>query len=259
MNTKDAFHSMEEQYTPEYCSQLEQAYGSGMMSEGGIEGIEHMFHGVPLEKKSALDIGSGLGGVAFYLAEKYRMNITGLEVNSWMIKQSKRRTPPHLKNKVTFILTKSNSYWPLREGSLDLIYSKGVLTHVERKGQIFLECHRLLKDEGLLVITDWLSSKEKVWGRNIARLIKLEKLILYPESETDYIEALQKNGFSILSVRDDSLIYKKYNQDIVEKLQALMIQSDDSALENSLKGYQSIVKAIEEGELKILRFIAQKK
>lgn len=34
------------EYTPRYCLQLEAAYGEGMMSEGGKEGIEHMFSGI---------------------------------------------------------------------------------------------------------------------------------------------------------------------------------------------------------------------
>lgn len=57
----DSFSTMEEEYTPEYCHELEAAYGKGLMSEGGFEGIEHMFEGISLEGKKALDIGSGLG------------------------------------------------------------------------------------------------------------------------------------------------------------------------------------------------------
>src|SRR5262249_4149455 len=38
------FSSLENEYTPTYCLQLEAAYGEDMMSEGGIEGIEHMFN-----------------------------------------------------------------------------------------------------------------------------------------------------------------------------------------------------------------------
>lgn len=57
-------------YTDEYCHQLELAYGNNMMSEGGGDAIENMFENIDIEHKKALDFGSGLGGVAFYLAEK---------------------------------------------------------------------------------------------------------------------------------------------------------------------------------------------
>ncbi len=34
------FSTLEDEYTPTYCLQLEAAYGEGMMSEGGVKGIE---------------------------------------------------------------------------------------------------------------------------------------------------------------------------------------------------------------------------
>ena len=261
---ESAFSSLEEEYTPKYCLQLEAAYGKGLMSEGGGEGIEYMFNQIALEGKSSLDIGSGLGGVAFYLAEKYAMQVTGLEVNPWMVAESERRTPEHLKDQVNFVLSVSNTNWPLPQNSYDMIYSKGVLTHLETKDGVFQECHRLLKNNGLLVITDWLSAEEKVWGENIARLIELENLALFPESETVYRELLKKNGFLLLSVRDDTTVYLRYNQDIVARLRNLLQKLslsdifDQAEIEASISGYESIIKALELGELRVLRFVAQR-
>ena len=263
-NGEASFPTLEEEYTPKYCSQLEAAYGEGLMSEGGREGIELMFAGIPLEDKLALDIGSGLGGVAFYLADKYQMQITGVEVNSWMVGESKRRTPDHLKDKVNFFLSSSNSHWPIPEETFHLIYSKGVLTHLETKDEIFQECHRLLKEEGLLVITDWLSSDEKKWGGNIGRLVELENLALYPESEKGYVEVLQRNGFTVLSARDDSAAYLVFNRSIVERLKdsnnapELSNYFTKSELADSIEAYEAIANALEVKELRVLRFIANK-
>jgi len=118
-----------------------------------------------------------------------------------------------------------------------------------------------MKDGGLLVITDWLSSDEKKWGPNIARLVELEHLVLFPESESGYVEALKKNGFTLLSVRDDSRVYLGFNQQIVERLRnpaehTALLHS--ASLESSIAGYEAIVNAIASGELRILRFVAQK-
>jgi ubiquinone/menaquinone biosynthesis C-methylase UbiE len=255
---------LKDEYTPKYCLQLEAAYGKGMMSEGGKDGIEHMFAQIPLKHKSALDIGSGLGGMAFYLADKYDMRITGLEVNPWMVAFSEKQTPEHLKSNVSFLQSHGNSDWPIPNNSYDIIYSKGVLTHLEKKDEIFLECYRLLKKDGLFVITDWLSSEDKRWGKNIERLVELENLILFPESENGYIELLKKNGFTLLSLRDDSLVYLKYNREIIEGLQNRIDKQifleyfNENELKAAIVGYQSIVKALEVRELQIFRFIARK-
>jgi len=256
---------LDDEYTPNYCLQLEAAYGKGMMSEGGVEGIEYMFDQISLKDKVALDIGSGLGGVAFYLAETYRMHVTGLEVNPWMVAESQKQTPKSLKGKVDFVLSTSSSDWSLPYENYDLIYSKGVLVHVEDKAELFQECHRLLDENGMFVITDWLSSEKKEWGENISKLIELENLVLFPESKNGYQELLQKNDFNILSVRDDSSVYQKFNQAICLRLQAAIADSAFSnvfakdELKASIDGYQSIVKALMIGELKVFRFVVRKR
>lgn len=258
------FATMEDEYTPKYCLQLETAYGDGMMSEGGHEGIEDMFDQIPLAGKRALDIGSGLGGVVFYLAEKYRMRVTGLEVNPWMVEESNRRIPNALKDKVEFILSTSNHNWPKPDASFDIIYSKGVLTHVQTKKEIFQECHRLLKHNGLIVITDWLSAEEKKWGKNMARLIELEKLVLHPENESGYIQHLEANGFSVESIRDESPKFLSHNLSIVKRLsdplrrEVLLNVFSQEELANAIDGYESIVKAFQIGELRTLRFVGRK-
>lgn len=260
------FSNLEEEYTPKYCLQLEEAYGKGLMSEGGVEGIEHMFDQIQLKDKTALDIGSGLGGVAFYLSEKYGTQITGLEVNSWMLAEAEKRTPNSLKSKVHFLLSTGNTNWPLPKDKYDLVYSKGVLTHVDENGKngMFKECHRLLKNEGLFVVTDWLSSDNKTWGKNIKKLIGLGNLVLYPESEAGYLDLFKKNGFKIVSVRDDSPAYLKYNQEIIDRLEGQK-QSGTYAdcftkedLQASIDAYIFILDALKEGELKVLRFVVQK-
>ncbi|MES2345375.1 MAG: methyltransferase domain-containing protein [Chlamydiota bacterium] len=244
-NEEVAFSSLEEIYTPKYCLQLEAAYGEGMMSEGGAEGIEYLFDGIALDGKVALDIGSGLGGAAFHLADKHAMQVVGLEVNSWMVAESKTRMPIHLKSRVDFLQSSSNSSWPILGESFDMIYSKGVFTHIETKNGMLQECHRLLKNEGLLVISDCLSSQEKRWGKNIARLVELEKLPIFAESESGYIELLKKNGFNLLSVRNDTLVILRHNQEIIKKLkdplqhQNLLNYFDEVELEAAIEGYES--------------------
>jgi hypothetical protein len=116
------------------------------------------------------------------------------------------------------------------------------------------------------VITDWLSSEEKKWGSHIGRLVELEHLVLFPESESGYVELLKRNGFTILSVRDDSGVYEKYNMEIIEHLksyQQLEIPyqqnfKSQEELEASIEGYEAILKALKQGELRVLRFVAQK-
>lgn len=128
-----------DEYYPEYCHSLEAAYGRGMMSEGGSKAIDEMFRGgLSIHGKKALDIGSGLGGVAHYLAQNYDMDITGLEVNPWMVEMSSKRAPESVKAKLNFVLSTDNNHLPFEDKSFDIIYSKGALCHIEHKQNLFI-------------------------------------------------------------------------------------------------------------------------
>lgn len=137
------------------------------------------------------------------------------------------------------------------------------MTHLASKEELFSECYRLLKDDALLVITDWLSSDVGKWGNHMEKLIELENLSIYPESEQGYISVLEKSGLRILSIRDDTPLYRNYNIEIADslrkaRLELLVGHKDETALQSSIEGYESIAKAMETGELRVIRFVAKK-
>ncbi|MBS0633982.1 MAG: methyltransferase domain-containing protein [Verrucomicrobia bacterium] len=254
---------LEEVYSPKYCQQLEAAYGPGMMSEGGTAAIEHLFDSVPMQGTKALDIGSGLGGVAFFVADRYNASVIGLEINAWMVQEAKKRTPEHLQERVDFVRATDGS-WPFADGIFDVIFSKGVLTHVEDKTDIMNECYRTLKPGGLLVISDALSSESRKWGEQINHLNEMESLNMYPESESGYIKLLEKHNFILQSVRDDNKPCKKWTLEIINRLKNPANRAqhlhyfDPAELEAHIEGYEAMLKALETGELRSVRFIAKK-
>lgn len=255
--------NLEEVYSPKYCQQLEAAYGKDMMSEGGHEAIKHLFDTVDMQGKKVLDIGSGLGGVAFYIAKHYNCSVTGLEINSWMVEEAKRRMPEAYKSTINFVKS-TGSKWPFADNSFDIICSKGVLTHVEDKSDILSECHRTLKPDGLLVISDALSSEARIWGEQITRLNELEDLNMYPESKAGYIKELQKQHFQLLSVRDDDTECQKWTRELIARLKDPSMRSThlqyfkEHELDAHIEGYEAMLKALETGELHSVRFIANK-
>jgi phosphoethanolamine N-methyltransferase len=250
------FDTLEQEYTPLYCQQLEAAYGEGMMSES--EGFDLMFGSLSIGPDQVLDIGAGLGGVAFSLASRFPCHVIGLEVSPWMVEEATRRIPSHLSQAVAFVLSTSNTSLPFEDASFDLVYSKGVLTHIEEKGPLFAECFRILKPGGRLLITDWLSSEKGVWGHEVARLIELEHLTLYPLSQSAYQSLLAP--FGAVAMRDDSAEYLSFNQKIIQRLSTYSSPLfDSSSLASAIEGYEAIARALETGELRVLRIEVQKR
>ncbi len=72
-------NQLDAEYSKEFTDLVELVYGSDFLSQGGSESVDRMFEGQILDGKKLLDIGSGLGGVDFYLAERYSVDIIGLD------------------------------------------------------------------------------------------------------------------------------------------------------------------------------------
>lgn len=251
-----------DEYSEEYCLFLEAAYGPNMMSEGGTIAIDRMFGSIDLSNKKIMDIGAGLGGVAFYLANNFATNVVGLELGEWMVNEATRRTPDHLKSRVSFI--QYQEPLPFESASFDLIYSKGVLTHVRDKLPLFKEVCRALKPNGLLIIDDWLSPFANKWGDRLKKMCEVENLTLYAETEENYIKTLREAGFDDIQLRDENAHYAGYNQAIQDKLREM--KTSDSfhssyagvTLEQTIECYRLITESIQDNEL-LIRWIKCRK
>ena len=146
----------QEIYTLENVPLFEAMYGSGLISLGGYEAIDQMVKGVDISTKQLLDVGSGIGGMAHYLAHKYNAIATGLEIHPWMAQYATSHTPETIKSRVNFITYNEEGLIPVHPRTFDVICSKGVLTNVFDKGQLFLDLHRVLKPSGQICLIDWI-------------------------------------------------------------------------------------------------------
>jgi len=253
-----------EEYSKEYCLLLEATYGSSMMSEGGSEAINRMFRKEgDLQGKVLLDIGFGLGGVDFYLAKERQANVFGVEINPWMVEEATRRTPFLLKNQVHFSEYHPDNCLPFSDGEFDIVFSKGVLTHLNNKDYLFKEVYRVLKKGGVFIIDDWLSPVEGQWGESLTKMCQKEKLTLYAETESNYQKILEGCGFGDINIRSENDNYYQYNMDIINRLHqekeilSNKILNQDLILE-FIEGYQLIADSIKMNELLIRWFRAVK-
>ncbi len=66
-------------YQPDSVPLFEAIYGKNLISLGGVAAIDNMFLDLNIRGLKALDLGFGLGGMAFYLAKNHQMRISGIE------------------------------------------------------------------------------------------------------------------------------------------------------------------------------------
>jgi len=197
---------------PIYCHQniplFESLYGKNLISLGEYDSVEDMFFDINLINLKALDIGFGLGGIAFYLAKKYDMNISGVELNSWMADYASKNAPHDTKYPLKFSTYNHDGSIPYETESFDLVYSKGVLNHVTEKQSLFQEVYRVLKLDGLFIIMDWVFPEIGVdTTRPLVR-----------ETEESYRKFLKKSGFQNITFRNNSHTYSRFVENFIKNL-----------------------------------------
>lgn len=195
-------------YKPENIPLFEAIYGKNLISLGGLDAIDNMFSDLSIKGLKALDIGFGLGGMAFYLAKMYQMEIAGVEIHHWMVEYAESHIPKDLHSLLKFTIYNQAGDIPFEAGSFDLVYSKGVLNHVHNKDNLFNQINTMLKIDGLFVIADWIHLNPV--RDNLSHLTR--------ETKDSYTESLKKAGFIDVKFRDDSLVFLQYIKNLLENI-----------------------------------------
>lgn len=119
-------------------------------------------------KMNILDVGCGYGRTLSKLHENGFKNLTGVDYSEQMIKRG-LRSYPH------FNLIKNNGDdLPFPDKSFDAVLLIGVLTsniQTKKQQELILEISRVLKDNGLIYISDFLLNNDQ---RNLQRYQKFK-------------------------------------------------------------------------------------
>jgi len=161
-------------YSQVFVDLVEFVYGEGFLSQGGEESVDFMLEGIDLDGKKILDIGSGLGGVDFYLAKKHAVDIIGVDTEDFIIERARERLAkiaPKLKGSVQFLSEGPHDYLKqFDDETFDIVFSKETILHIPLEDKItyFQQVNRILKKGGKIVIMDWMHttgdySKDLQW------------------------------------------------------------------------------------------------
>lgn len=257
---------VEGEYHKKFCDFLEITYGDGFLSEGGTGAVDSLVRGLDLRDMQILEIGSGVGGPAFHIAEKYHTSVTGIEISHELVEEATRRIPESLKGRVRFVYYHDIHHLPFDDASFDLAYSKGVFLHVDHdeKVTLFREIYRVLKPGSNLVINDWLSPLHGMWGEKIQEMCRLDDLTFYGATEEDYRSYLTTSGFSVISMENENEISAQYYYDLDRHLKnpktlsllSEMLTGEDIEIE--IRSNRLVYESLMDNELLIRRIVCRK-
>ena len=214
-------HSVSQGYDEQFIDLIEMIYGKGFLSQGGTASIDRMMSNLSLENQKVLDIGSGLGGVVLYLAERYPLDITGLEPQKYLytraVESLNERT---FRGSPRFVLmdhpARLNQF---PDESFDIVISKESILHIplEVKESFFLEIARVLKPRGKIVIMDWMRTVDQ-YSQKTKKMMDMDGVAYHLVTPTDYRSMLQDAGFSLVQMEDVSQEIVSCSQDNIHKI-----------------------------------------
>jgi phosphoethanolamine N-methyltransferase len=147
---------------------------------------------------SVLDIGSGLGGAAFYFAEHYQASVLGLDVAPAMVEISRERAAEQGANDVRFMLGDVRSA-DLPQDHFDLGWTRDCILYVPEKNLVWNAAFRAIKPGGHLFITDFCRRPEPLSAEFADYL---EQTHYHLQTIDEYRRALVAAGFEVSTAED---------------------------------------------------------
>ena len=226
------------QYTVNGILRYEKVFGYNFVSTGGIKTTQELFSEIDLTPGAkVLDIGSGLGGSAFFIEENYAAKVTGIDLSSNMIQLSNQRAS-YRNSKVQFILGDCTQM-EFEPESFNLIYSRDSLLHVQDKTTLFQKIKDWLKPSGKVLITDYCCGSSD-WSKEFSDYVQKRNYTLH-DVQT-YKHLIEKSGLKIIQGYDNT---KRFVVALEAELQHLISIKEEFLQNFTQHDYEDLIQGWE--------------
>lgn len=195
------------QYTRESIKKYEGIFGHNFISTGGLNSTREIVKLLNLDSNmKVLDVGSGIGGSAFHMAQEYGVQVHGLDLSHNMLAIAQERLKElQLESLVTF------EYGDILETDIeaeyDVVYSRDAFLHIPDKARLFQTLKRALKPNGLLFITDYCWGEGEHSEEFLDYVAQREYDLHTPK---DYGNLIEQAGFSQVQAMDKTKLFGDY-------------------------------------------------
>jgi len=148
-----------------------------------------------------LEVGSGSGGPAVYLAAKRGCRLTGVDINEHGVRNSTALAASNgLSERVRFETVDASEPLRFADGSFDVVISNDAMCHIANRLSVLRDWHRVLRPGGRALFTDAMVITGPVSHIEIATRSSIGFYIFVPPGANEAM--LQDAGFTVASVDD---------------------------------------------------------
>jgi len=181
-----------------------QTYGEdiGQTSWMTADELRHFIKVLNVDRSSrVLEVGSGSGGPALFLANETGCALMGVDANEFGVRNANelaRKRGVH--DRAEFKLIDASRPLPFEDGSFDVVFSNDVLCHLPDRQRVLREWHRVLRPNGQILFTDALVVTGIVSHKEIATRSAIGVYFYLPVGENERL--IQTSGFELVAVQD---------------------------------------------------------
>jgi SAM-dependent methyltransferase len=191
-----AHGSEQQQLTPGQLGALDQFHTRGLAATGELAKLAGITAGM-----SVLDVGSGIGGPARFLAATYGCHVTGVDLSEPFVEAARYLTERTGQSDQVSFQTASALALPFDEGEFDVALLQHVAMNIADRPLLYAEIRRVLKMGGRFATYDVVSNDGEAhypvpWARTPDT-----SFLLTADATREAIEAA---GFRTLVWQDDS-------------------------------------------------------
>ncbi|OHV62634.1 SAM-dependent methyltransferase [Mesorhizobium sp. LCM 4577] len=196
------FGPQEQRLKPGQLATLDQFHTRGLAATAELANLAVITAGM-----SVLDVGSGVGGPARFLAETYGCQVTGLDLSEPFVEAARYLTARTGQDDKVSFETGSALALPFEDGMFDAALLQHVAMNIADRPLLYREIRRVLKPGGKFATFDVvLNSGDPLYPVPWARTPG-ESFLLTAEATCEAIEAA---GFGTLVRRDDTTVAKAW-------------------------------------------------
>ncbi|CAN6445806.1 unnamed protein product [Victoria cruziana] len=222
------------QYNSNGILRYERVFGEGFVSTGGIETTKEFVSKLDLKPgQKVLDVGCGIGGGDFYMAENFDVEVTGIDLSVNMVSLALEHAIGR-KCSVEFeVADCTKKTYP--DGTFDVIYSRDTILHIKDKPALFRSFFKWLKPGGKVLISDYCKSAKEP-SLEFSEYIKQRGYDLHDVAA--YGQMLKDAGFVEVVAEDRTDQFLKV---LKKELDAVEKEKDVFIHDFSLEDYNDIV------------------
>ncbi len=261
----DLYHSTYGHFASGVLQEIRrETYGTdiGQNSWLTVDEFRQFFDMLAITRESnVLEVASGSGGPALFMAQMVGCQVTGVDINeNGIANANNMATAQSLGVRVRFQLVDASQPLPFDDQSFHAIVCIDSINHLHNRSAVLGEWHRVLKSGGRVLFTDPIVLTGILSSDEIAIRSSIGYFLFVPFGENERL--LKAAGFELLSSSDvtenEAMVSKRWHDARRDRREELLKIEDQPTFEGLQKFLDVVHRLSKEKRLSRIAFLARK-